>query len=1218
MCIEKCLSNKNKYDLYLYYLFFFSVASSSTLNYNESDNKIINFTNNKNEIFKCDSCNIEMNEFNHRYHARTNIHKANCLMKSEFENIHIIGTAFKNRIRSYRVNPREQCQYHAPESFLYEQQSNIIKLIEMSLKKHTCIKVNFELFANFVLPKTEQELSRELKSFTIKYDIIYNSTDLVEFYSNITDNFCEKLSEFEHCQSGWSFESISHLEININKYTPLRGGSYIDLPTCIKNTKSCINIRSNDERCFLWSIVAALHPCKVNVNRTSSYPHYSSVLNSQGMNFPPTPNDLKVFEKNNPNISLNIYGLDDKMHITGPLYCSKDRKQHNVNLLYFEKCNKQHYCLIKDLVRLVRRQVTLHKGKMYLCEACLQFFVSNEKYKSHNCSLVLTEMPSKNILQFEHYERQQKINFVIYADFESLLVNCQEVRNTQTQAYKVHKASCFAYYICCSHNPSLNKFRTYRGHDCVEKFMKFLIQDMELIYTVLDNKKPMTELTSDEENEFKNATFCHICKQLLLDDRVRDHDSITSKFRGAAHAQCNIKYSLCPFVPVIIHNLCGYDSHIFVQELSKYPGEINIIPKTKEKYISITKFIPNKRNNFKQSIQIKFIDSFQFLSTSLDNLSKNLNPNEFVYLTKEFQNKEQLALIKEKGIYPYDYMDSWSKYNETNLPSKKSFFNSLKLAHISDEEYIRAQNIWNKFDIHSLGEFTDLYLKTDVLLLCDVFENFRNTSLKYYQLDPAYYVSSPGLSWDAMLLYTKVRLELIQDLEIHEFLEKGIRGGLAQCSHRHAVANNKYLPFFDESKQSEFLIYLDCNNLYGHAMMKQFPISDFKFLSQHEIDGFNVSYCTEQDDMGYILEVDLSYPEHLHEAHSDLPFAPEKFVPPGGKTPKLISNLYDKYNYVIHYMHLKECLKQGLELKKIHRIISFRQHDYLKSYIELNTKLRQQASSAFQKDFFKLLNNAIFGKTIQNKRKQVDVKLVTSWADHFNKTNKYLGAEKLIAKPNFKSIAIFSDDFVAIQLRPEKIILDRPIYIGFTVLEYAKKHLYQFHYNFIKQKYGKNAKLCYTDTDSLLYSIKTDDFYKDMRNSINFFDTSNYSPENPYGIPQVNAKVPGLFKDELGGDVICEFVGLRAKLYCIESVSMQISKAKGASKSIMKHLTISKYRDTLCNNTNVKFNMNRIKSIRHILYSQHVNKLVLNGNDDKRQLINKVETLPWGHCDAIL
>lgn len=1162
-------------------------------------------------LTRCENCGIDIPENRYQYHLRTNLHKSNCLLNTKYKNIEIISTAFKNRIISYKLSPFEE--YLTPEAFLLDNEKYVSKIINNSLQVFQSVKLNFELFAFFYLSKTGE---KQLKSFNTKYNIICKGTNIHELYLNTIHTFEKKLSEFQQRESGWTCESMSHLEININKYTPFRGGSYLDLPSVVKNTKSCINIRNNDNHCFLWSVIAALFPQKNHVCRTSSYPHYSKVLNIDGMSFPPSFKDIRIFEKMN-NLSINVYGLDNKHNVTGPLYITTSRKCSHVNLLYIQKNGKGHYCLIKNLLRLVKRQVTDHKGNMFLCESCLQTFVSKTKFTSHNCNEILTELPEKNsYLQFKNFERQQKIKFIIYADFESILMKCNENTSENTRLYEIHQPSCFGYYICCSHDPKLNKYVTYKGLDCVQVFVKYLIADIQEIYRILSQKLPMKPLTVEQENSFENATKCYICNHLLLDDKVHDHDHITSEYLGAAHSYCNLINRVCSFVPVVFHNLAGYDCHLFIKELAKYDGYFKIIPKSKEKYITVTKVLKNKYSSL--PIQIKFIDSFQFLNSSLDVLSKNLNEKDFINLSREFHNKDQLKLLLQKGVYPYEYVDSIAKYEENTLPSRDCFYNSLKGVHISDDEYKHAQNVWNLFSIKSLSEYTDLYLKTDVLLLCDIFENFRNTCLRHYNLDPAYYVTASSLTWDAMLLYTGIQLELISDLEIYEFLEKGIRGGLAQCSLRNAVANNKYLSDFDESQPSTYLIYLDCNNLYGYAMTKKIPISDFRLLSTAEIDKLDIANISNESDFGYILDVDLAYPDYLHNAHSDLPFAVEKFTPPGGKNPKLIANLYDKFKYVIHYVHLKECLKNGLIIRKIHRVLTFRQQNFLQKYIDLNTRLRQASTSDFEKDFFKLLNNAIFGKTIENKRKQVNIKLVTMWNDNNNKTNKQLSAEKLIAKPNLKNVTVFSENLVAIHLSPEKIILDRPIYIGFTVLEYAKQHLYKFHYDFIKNKYQNKVRLCYTDTDSLLYFIKTKDFYKDMKDEITNFDTSNFDANNCYNMPRVNAKIPGLFKDELGGEIITEFTGLRAKLYCINSKKIQIKKAKGVSKSVTKQLKLKHYNRTLRSDVNFKSKMNMIKSIKHILYSQEVNKVVLNKTDDKRQILsNQIETLPWGHCSTI-
>lgn len=813
----------NKYILIINYFISLSLFAVQSTN-SEATNMLIH----------CQKCQIQLPKHKFRYHLRTNIHKTNCLLKTEFNNIEIIATAFRNRIVTYRLNPTQEVEYLTPEAFLCEKQSDIIKVIELLLMKHDCIKINFELFTHFSLPK-KNEL--QLKSFNTKYEVVYRSTDLNELYETVIEKLKHKFIEFQHCESGWSYFGMSHLEINVNKYCPMRGGSYIPLPTKIQNTKSCLNIQNNDKHCFLWSIIAALFPSRKNVCRVNSYPHYSSILNTEGMSFPPSVNDIKLFEKNNPNISINVYGLNKCNVVTGPLYMtkSKKKKKHHINLLYFEQRDKGHYCLIKNLVRLVRRQISHHKGMTYFCDTCLQFFTKEQKYNSHHCSQVLTVLPEKHTcIQFEHFERKQKINFVIYADFESMLINCDTMGSKNTNNLKQHIPTCFAYYVCCSYDSSLNKYVTYRGADCVEIFIKWLFHDIQNIHNILSENNQMKPMTNDQKHDYENATKCHICNQFLFGDKVRDHDHITSEYRGAAHSHCNLRYKVCAFIPVVFHNLAGYDCHLFIKELAKYKGSIRVIPKSKEKYTSIIKFIDSE--NKSQTIQIKFIDSFQFLSSSLDNLSKSLTQDDFHNLTKEFEsNEEKIHLLIHKGIYPYDYVDSWSKYEENKLPSKNSFYNMLKSEHITDHEYAHAQAVWSEFKIKTLGEYTDLYLKCDVLLLCDIFEHFRNMSLKHYSLDPAYYVYAPNLSWDAMLLCTRIRLELINDLDMYQMLEKGIRGGLAQCSLRNAKANNKYCPNFDDLKPSSYLVYLDCNNLYGYAMRQKMPVSDFVFLCEDTI-----------------------------------------------------------------------------------------------------------------------------------------------------------------------------------------------------------------------------------------------------------------------------------------------------------------------------------------------------------------------------------------------
>ena len=245
-----------------------------------------------------------------------------------------------------------------------------------------------------------------------------------------------------------------------------------------------------------------------------------------------------------------------------------------------------------------------------------------------------------------------------------------------------------------------------------------------------------------------------------------------------------------------------------------------------------------------------FIDSMQFMNASLDSLVNNLD--EFKYLLREFSG-ECLELVKEKGVYPYEYIDSFKKFDEYELPSKDAFLSSLNVVGISDQDYLRAKKVWNFFDIKNLGEYHDLYLKTDVLLLCDIFEKFIDTCLEYYDLDPWHYFSSPGLAWNEMLKMTGIELELISDIDMHLFIEKGMRGGISYIAKRYCKANNKYVKGYDANKDDSFIMYFDANNLYGWAMTQLLSYGGFKWMSKEEISGFDFIKVRCDSDKGYML-----------------------------------------------------------------------------------------------------------------------------------------------------------------------------------------------------------------------------------------------------------------------------------------------------------------------------------------------------------------------------
>lgn len=546
-----------------------------------------------------------------------------------------------------------------------------------------------------------------------------------------------------------------------------------------------------------------------------------------------------------------------------------------------------------------------------------------------------------------------------------------------------------------------------------------------LMVLILNEMVPLN-MSLEDEVLFLISDDCHICGKAYTesDVRVRDHCHLTGKYRGSAHSDCNLNYKVSRHVPVVFHNLSNYDAHFIISAVAKnIPGSISIIPRNEQLYVSFTKVVTSVRTKeFSEFIKLRFIDSYQFMALSLDKLSSLLPSEKKINLRTEYKHltEEKLKLLERKGIFCYDYIDSLEKLDEKSLPTKDKFYSKLTESAVSDEDYEFAIKVWNQFEVKSLGGYSDLYMKTDILLLTDVFENFREICYENYELDPLHYYTAPGLSFDAMLKHTKVNIELLTDVDMLLFIERGVRGGISQCSKRYSKANNKYMNEFDPNNETKFIVYLDANNLYGYSMMQTLPLNGFSWCDENFTTD-EILQISDDSPIGYIFEVDLEYPEHLHDSHKDYPFCAENCNVPNTKSEKkLLLTLFDKKNYVIHYKMLKCALQQGLLLKKIHRTLMFNQSKWLQPYIELNTNLRTRAVNEFEENFYKLLSNAVYGKALENVLKRSDIQLKTDW-------NGRYGVRKLVAKPNFKKFTLFDEDLVAIHMNRTNIVMDKPI-----------------------------------------------------------------------------------------------------------------------------------------------------------------------------------------------
>ena len=361
-------------------------------------------------------------------------------------------------------------------------------------------------------------------------------------------------------------------------------------------------------------------------------------------------------------------------------------------------------------------------------------------------------------------------------------------RRSYTEAYQTHKDCGYGYKVVCCYYDKYSKYtRIYRGENAVYKFMEKMLEEVKYCKTVIKKhfNKPLVMIEVDKQR-FKTMDSCHICGEKYTDKvvHIRDHCHITGKFRGSAHQECKLKLRIKPEnikIPIIFHNLHGYDSHFIMQQIGEIANKHGYTNKKGEKQDLNINAIPNNMEKymvFMLGNHLTFIDSFQFMSSSLDKLVSNLPKDDLIYTSKAFKGK-RLNLMSQKGVYPHDFMDSFEKFNQRELPNKDQFYSILNHQHITDDEYDHPNKVWNTFMIKTMGEYHDLYLVSDVLLLTNVFENFRKTCMQYYKLDPCHYFTSPGLSWDAMLKMTNIKLELMTDIDMFQFIEKGMPGGVS-------------------------------------------------------------------------------------------------------------------------------------------------------------------------------------------------------------------------------------------------------------------------------------------------------------------------------------------------------------------------------------------------------------------------------------------------------
>jgi hypothetical protein len=595
----------------------------------------------------------------------------------------------------------------------------------------------------------------------------------------------------------------------------------------------------------------------------------------------------------------------------------------------------------------------------------------------------------------------------------------------------------------------------------------------------------------------------------------------------------------------------------------------------------------------------------------------------------------------------------------TALPPREKFFSKVSNSGANEADYEHAKTVFAAFGCANVLAYCEVYCTTDVYLLAEAFLSFREEVIGYWGMDPAHYISLPQLAFDCMLRQTGVCIEHLPDIDMVLFLERGIRGGVSFIGQRHCEATCDDSSLGDDSddakrslppcpspatasrkrkkclsssdrappaakkrkrrKNTVKIMYGDANNLYGNGQSCSQPIGGYRWMEKEEYQNMDWTSFDEDAEDGYILEVDLEYPPELHLSHSSLPLAPhhmdidesvlsdfskECLLQTRGQTKhrsrKLVSTFLPREKYAIHAHNLALYLSLGMKLKKVHRVLTFRQSKFLKVYIDQCTAMRSASQSEFKKRLFKAFSNSNFGKFIEQTRNHLDCHIVRDKA----------GFEKWVGCPRFSNFKTLGDGFTAVFLKLPYVRMKQAWAIGFTILERSKGVVYNDYYNVIRPALGNRCSVLFTDTDSLCLRIVNDMSMDEVLDQLApILDTSNYPTDHPRYDPSRKNKL-GYWKDELAGQILREFVGLSSKTYAMKvgkSLTSQdlfsSSKCKGVGRGYRKTIPFADYKRCITNIGEHSVTQFAIRPADHVIRTVKMRRRCFSSFDDKRHVM---------------
>ena len=1217
------------------------------------------------KVYKCSFCINTFHSIN-----EINLHMSVKHSTPENNIFTNIESAFGRNISTfqYRFKEMEIRNFDILKQKVFEQ---ICDLVLHQLKIKKLLRISLVVVPEYVKYDEMGGVDDTVECFLRSFSKVILLSDAKLIKKNVFD--CLKETEERHDDflgkgSGWVLNHFKMINIELGKLTFAGGCSKIKYAIPPGKAQFLSDVETEKQECFFNSIANSFLTDTVRKNLSPKQLGFltraitKTTFNTKNLKTPIKLDDISTFERKNRrlNLHINVFTYLDGSVI--PVHKSKLEKHKRVINLFLAQCKRtkeHHYIFISDFHRFLRQQ---DSTKNFHCSLCLNSFSSKIALENHImlCSKsdpVRVEYPMEgDVVEFTHFDKQVLQPVFGCCDFEASLVpvtreengfhfNCENCVKGGPLAECSHKSTLVHHQIPTTYSILLvDKFGEIlfektesKENNVMECFFNTLFYIEENLFPLLQKCKFKDNYTKEENDSFLKSFSCYLCHQVFNDNfrhlrKVRDHCHYSNEYLGAAHSKCNWRRSVERKIPIFVHNFKNYDAHFILQGLKheKTKGNIDGIPLNQEKFRTLS--VSN----------IIFVDSMQMLPASLDTLVSNLKigKHNFPLISKHpfFSDINKKAFLLQKGVYPYEWAASITKLKETvDFPSRKDFFSILTQSSVSKEAYEHGLKIFHIFNCKTMLDYCHLYCRLDTLLLAEVMTVFRKKVYEEFHLDCTKYISVPQLSFDSMLLTLSEPIHLMTDPDMILMMEQNVRGGVSFINERHVCLKNFSKTKANETIETKIqdqLLYIDANNLYSVAQSAPLPLKNYSWCTPTDLSQIQ-EYVLEipvDYTYGFILEVDIISPPHIHEKCESLPFLPyekqinfdilspfsqkcletlsSKQEAKKYKSTKLVTDLLKKKKYVVHYRNLQTYIKNGAVLIKIRRGIKFIQKAYLKPFIDKCTKKRIESKDPFEKMLWKLKMNSVYGKFLQNNRSHMDVKIC-------NKEGLF---QKYFNSPVYKGHKILSANVVAVYSHKSLIKLDRLYATGFSILEISKNHMYESWYHFIQPTLGiENVSVVLTDTDSLLLHIRNMSRKEVFDRLSPCLDFSNY-PKTHFRFNEKNKGIPGYFKDESAGNYMTEVIGLRSKCYITKVKSFLKGKkrqahvvCKGVTKAAREKLTMKIFRNVITRVQSIQSNIFCIRSNKHQLFTQKISKIALSSADDKRYVKDcGKHTLPFG------